>query len=237
MTDTKNDKPRFLTCSDSTGINRHMIETAWGATWCECDHTCIVNYGNNRGGVQLDEGDVPEWWRDALAAAFAKDPLGGGHDAAADFGTVWDNLVDLHDSIAAGQSTWDRWDEFSSYWNEAGLRLLESAGIAKIVVSHWDYQDGQGKWHGEDTGCGCTTVDFDLIPKRTFRVELRGHLHYHLDVEAVSLEEALAEADAAASEEGEKYLKTGELVDAWIDDAEEVSERTARTLKATGGQL
>jgi hypothetical protein len=58
----------------------------------------------------------------------------------------------------------------------------------------------------------------------TFRIELHSHVVYHLDVQADSLDDALAEADVAAAASGEKYLRTGDLLDAWIDDAEAVKD-------------
>jgi hypothetical protein len=146
-----NDKPRFDTCTDDTGQNAHTLESAWGRTWCECDHTCIVNYVNNRGGVQLDEDMTPQWWRQALSDRQIDD-----------FDTAWEELEDLHASIAADQSTWDRWDEFSTYWTEERLRALETAGIARIVVTDWDYQDYHSVWHS-GAKCGCTTVEFELL--------------------------------------------------------------------------
>jgi len=160
---TTTDKPLFDTCDENS--NSHYAESAWGFTWCECDHTAIINYRNARGGVELTEGEYPDWWRDALAEAFANDPLGALHDSAANFEHVWSQLKRLHDDIASPDGTWDRWDEFDAYWNEDGLRLLERAGIASVVVGDWDHQDYKKNWHGKD--CGCLEIDFELQAERT----------------------------------------------------------------------
>lgn len=150
----ENSKPRFPTCDDDVSMNLHMLGRAFGFEWCECDHTAIIKYRNNRGGAELEEGKAPAWWAVVLIEALE------GTESAVD-GEFVRELQNLHDAIASGQSTWDRWDEFDSYWTEARLRLLEALGLARVVVGVWEHQDGKNVWHGEE--CGCLEIDLELL--------------------------------------------------------------------------
>lgn len=164
MADTSNDQPRFPTCDDNTGMNRHTLETAWGETWCSCDHTCMV-YQRDPRHDGIDADHLPVWWNRALREA-----LDAAEDSGFDLSTAWAHLRILASDLAA-DGTYERWDEFAPHVIELDqgpaeelLRLLATAGIADVGVGAWEYQDENGdrRWHGADEGCGCTLVDIEL---------------------------------------------------------------------------
>lgn len=53
------------------------------------------------------------------------------------------------------------------------------------------------------------------MPK--FKVNLHGHQIYQIEVDAENEQQAIDDAQSRAEECGERYLKSGELLDAWID--------------------